>query len=293
MSFEDIADYITVTGNLDEAQVARCMDYVDQHWPDTGQMLLKYFLESNHSNTPLFKTGHIEKPLLGGTWSMSWENSEDKRSVRVLGPESFILDIADQLAWLISTFSPGFSRAELCSTSVAPSYTTEDGTLLIRMTVSCRPEKGAKQFGGCWVPMLRGAKLVQGFPVASRTFPSGSNISVNTKGVEVDFDLLKELAGIEAVFEFQNSVVLKGYTTVLFPVARYDNAIQWHLKARTNYEPYLPIQVARELRRFTEKGLTVEQNIEWQNVRMMRHFVGWCPSAQIHLGTRDACYGTA
>ncbi|KAL1872744.1 hypothetical protein Daus18300_004290 [Diaporthe australafricana] len=80
-------------------------------------------------------------------------------------------------------------------------------------------------------------------------------------GLEISFDMMVHLSGVENVYHFEGGIILVGFFTALVPIS-YDkvtNIIQWHF----------------------------EESQDMNRLRTSRCFLGWFARANILLGTRQ------
>jgi hypothetical protein len=91
-----------------------------------------------------------------------------------------------------------------------------------------------------------------------------------------------QLAAVEYPVSVDSGVVLMGYSTALIPVGRKDiQTIEWHLEVAT-HDSQLKIS---ELVATRSPWLKTQDMNELQSER---HLLGWCPNAEVRLGTVHA-----
>lgn len=162
---------------------------------------------------------------------------------------------------------------------------------------SCKP---------CWLPLFQSVAIVDGFRIP----PRGSQ-----RGLELDFDHLISLCGIDYPVDRDGRIILVGLATILLPVeVLSDGSIQWHLinaqsadrlqsKLR-NLGSSVSVFTVKTIEQFgkplTEphvisqdeksaeplKGWTAFVN----RLRETRHFLGWCEVVENLLGTIEGQY---
>ncbi len=101
-------------------------------------------------------------------------------------------------------------------------------------------------------------------------------------GVEISVDAMIRLPNVE--YHYGNVIVLRGWSTLLFPVrASPDFArIQWHFMSCD--EPDDP--------RLTDALSSIRHIPNWKDcsldlIRKARSFIGYCSSAEIYLGAKS------
>ena len=127
----------------------------------------------------------------------------------------------------------------------------------------------------CWNEMMLPSVIVRGFPIPER---------FGEVGLELPFDMMVSLAGILYPIEFENGVVLKGYSSVFLPVSKREStSIQWHFKAAQTSGKRESIQSLVGEEQF-------EKIRDLDLLRQAKAFVGLWHEAHISLGTRDSDY---
>lgn len=103
-------------------------------------------------------------------------------------------------------------------------------------------------------------------------------------GLEIPFDMLLDLSGVENVYHIEGGIVLVGFFTALVPISRDEatNSIQWHFEEvdGSSGELLKPYSLPSVLRDWYKS----------QDINMLRTskcFVGWFARANILLGTRQ------
>lgn len=149
-------------------------------------------------------------------------------------------------------------------------HTSISGPILrIQLTFRLSKKALIKTNHDCW------HQLFKSFYVVEEDNPRRSSESFG-KGLEMSFDLMVALAGVEYPVVVQNGVVFLGYHAVLIPTEIKDNYAQFHLEV-SNEGQINPYTLS-----YGSRSLTMEH----QRFRPLRCFVGWCERAHILLGTR-------
>jgi hypothetical protein len=107
--------------------------------------------------------------------------------------------------------------------------------------------------------------------------------SVEPKGLELSFNVMTTLAVIDYPFEYDEGIVLKGYSTVLVPTSKsYVGSklvVQWHFAASERH---------LRLSDFTTKEYQIWNGDEKPTIERVssasRSFLGWCSDSIIALG---------
>ena len=124
----------------------------------------------------------------------------------------------------------------------------------------------------CWFPLFTNAVIAHGFPIAPR--------ANNEKGLDISFDVMIALSGVQYSATFEGGTILKGFSSMLYPTVSYDGSIQWHFRYSHTGDQlnYSEMQ--------DKKRVLVSE----KDMREKRAFLGWCERAEIHLGTRGTNY---
>lgn len=78
----------------------------------------------------------------------------------------------------------------------------------------------------CWLPLFESGVIAQ----RPRPEILGSEKEDSFHGLEVSFDLMVQLAGVEIPVLIDGGVILVGYQTALVPTRVAGSSIQWHLE---------------------------------------------------------------
>ncbi|KAJ6445358.1 RSC complex subunit Rsc7 [Purpureocillium lavendulum] len=129
----------------------------------------------------------------------------------------------------------------------------------------------------CWLPLFNDAAIAYGFPIPERGLEMG---------IEMSVDLMAALAGVRHAVEYQGSVVLKGFSTILLPVKKNANTVQWHLIR--NVDDDEPISYKAGISQCKNRvGL---DQLDAKSLRSTRAIIGWCSTAETNLGSPDYEY---
>ena len=211
-------------------------------------------------------------------WTGNVSNSKENATVLVGGSRRNVTDIAQQLAWLSTVFrlpsEKKFARSEFIIHETGDSDVFKLRLLKLR---DIRPTSRA-----CWHPLFLNGVLAYGFPVRVRD---------REVGVELPFDAMTYLAGISGPVEYRGGVVLKGYSTILYPKPVLPRTTdldqtsgQWHL-----IHDRSPTPVSLSLL-VEEKGRPLLPLKDLVSLAQERTFLGCYKQVNIHLGTEDIAY---
>lgn len=196
----------------------------------------------------------------------------------VTGLKEHVVGIAQQLAWISTAFRTP-KEGKLASSEFILHKTQHPDVFKLRL-LRLRDVRTTPK--ACWHPLFLNGVLAHGFPIRPRS---------GEVGVELPFEVMSYLAGIIGPVQYKEGLILKGYSTIIFPTSLPPQAanpdqvsVQWHLVY--NKGP-TPTQLSL---------LTEEENIAlWQpkDLKLLEHarnFLGCYKKVNIHLGTQDAAY---
>ena len=171
--------------------------------------------------------------LVGQDFSVEATNSYVVATVR--GAVNILANAAECLAWLCAAVrdSPeanlSLSGVELKAAKPEMSASTTDLELLrdkIEVEVGLSKLEPLKELqpleGSCWHALFENTVIVKEPSALKRAYG---------KGLELSFETMVHLSGVEKPMRYGNSFILLGYSTLLYPTKRYDEgSLQWHLK---------------------------------------------------------------
>jgi hypothetical protein len=152
---------------------------------------------------------------------------------------------------------------------------TSGPILSIQLTFSLSKRPLIKTNYDCWQQLFKSFYVVEDTnPIVKENNTKRSAKSFG-KGLEMSFDLMAALAGVECPVIVEKGVVLVGYHAALIPADIKPNYVQFHLEVNNEGQinPYTISYGARSL------------TLDYQQFKSLRCFVGWCETAHILLGT--------
>ena len=256
---QSLGSTITFTGSVDASWAVTSREYLERMWPETGLTTLSAIEKA------------IKRDETGYSFDGDFGVEARRAYVKVQGSKRQTVEVAQQLAWMMSVFRTKRARN---SDKEHYSHFQIDVHHTDRVSLSLLPlEEVPEDDGSCWLPLLHGSVISHGFPIPPRAHEAGVEMSLNA---------LVPLAGVEYPVHIKDVTILKGWSTLVYPVwASPDfGSIQWHLVACD--DPDDP--------RLLQALSFVSYVANWRDVgldslRICRSFVGYCKSANIHLGT--------
>jgi hypothetical protein len=197
-----VRDVITLTGSSDSAWACTCSEYLQSRCPDVATPLLNALDGSSNFEDGLVSIRFASKILV----DVKCDNVKH------------LAQVGEALGWMCAVFRPS-TMSPVCTSTV--SIYRRIVSEKVAVGFHCHPLRAIPDTGRlCWNTMFPGGVLAQGFPI--RIHPEGM------RGLEISFGLMAHLSGVEyPVFE-DNKFLLKGYRTMLEPVAKTQSSVQWH-----------------------------------------------------------------
>ena len=142
-------------------------------------------------------------------------------TVTVKGTRPAVVEIGQQLAWLGAALRSSRSPYEISSSEPEIAILERNSFLLtsVVMEIEHGKEKSLAN-GTCWQPLFRNPVIVKGFPILAR--------SHGEKGLEIPLNMMAGLGEAYRVTNFDDGLLIKGFSTLFYPTLRIDNSIQWH-----------------------------------------------------------------
>ncbi|KAM0798061.1 hypothetical protein BDR22DRAFT_823619 [Usnea florida] len=257
---QSLGSMITFTGSVNASWAATSRQYMERMWPETGLTTLSA----------------IEKAIKPDETGYSSDGDfcvEAKRSyVKVQGSKRQAIEVAQQLAWMMSVFRIGRNGD---SNREHYSLFEIDVQNLKQISLSLLPlEEAPESSASCWLPLLHGSVISYGFPIPERN---------DEVGVEKSPNAIIPLAGIQYPVHTKDATILRGWSTLLFPVKASPDfdSIQWHLIACEDPDDQRILQSLSSV-----SNVANWRDVGLDSIKMSRSFVGYCSSANIHMGTR-------
>jgi hypothetical protein len=194
-------------------------------------------------------------------------------------PKDFIVEIAQLLAWAGSALSNSSFGESLAYGLPSVVGIRDAGTLKgpdtptkVIFDITYGHEKLHITETSCWLPLFNGMTIVTGFPIASR----GEEI-----GLEISLELLAAIAGVSHVTKFDDGLVMKGFSSLILPVQKTEDRVQWHAITSQHSDTYLGYHDG--LSRCESRLLS--QELGFDDLKSTRAFLGWCSVYTSRLGS--------
>ncbi|KAM0254596.1 hypothetical protein ACHAQJ_006632 [Trichoderma viride] len=133
-------------------------------------------------------------------------------------------------------------------------------------------EKDDFSNGECWRGLFKNPVVVLGYPIQRR--------SKKGMGLEIPLNMMAGLAQAQCIDIYSGKIFIKGFSTMLIPTVRGEDAIIWHLVytkdgSRISY---------------LDGGVSHAEDIKALDLEKSRHILGWCLEARFYAGAPDANY---
>jgi hypothetical protein len=278
---------VVLVGGFEHAWCTTCKEYLHWRWPDTGPLVLDILDKSLQSDGSYYTQdraishgkcqGHLGFTLLHEKkdWNFMVETRDPFDGI-----ETFLDEIANILAWI----SCAFSANDGTGLQVAkPLLQNREHRIRITTTqIIDIPSQGGQP---CWLPLFPRMVLAWGFYIPSR--------AEGMQGLELPFDMMTDLAGIDFPVVEDGGIRLEGFYTVLYPICRTTTfsgtSLQWHL-CYASEEERADCNALEEFKA-GKPPKTWYQTKDLEDLRLSgRHFLGWCSHSTVELGTRRQDY---
>jgi hypothetical protein len=304
---EDVLERaVTITGHGNEVQVATCLEYMTQTWPQTGPALLKSLQAAvteirgrdrwwvgeqtflSKSGRPRLTASLTDAGSLpsGTAVYASLEKATDERSssltlaMKVFGNVFAIAEVGEQLAWLgaaLRSSPPGDTQIMACTPMVTVS-TDSSRNLSTPVTCEIRFDLNSQEVdhsaqGSCWRGLFKNPVIVGGFPI-----PRRSTTSAET-GAQMPLAIAGSLINSSRVVKWAGTTYLKGFSALLAATKVVGDTVFWHLvyKDDGSYISYEDPRVPR----WPESA---DPFVVDAATRNYQHVVGWCDRIISHAG---------
>ncbi|KAI9793060.1 MAG: hypothetical protein M1816_000958 [Peltula sp. TS41687] len=281
-SHEQLASVLTVTGTAGLAYATTCKEYLNRFWPQSELPLfleMPLLLEAIVSNRNLHGRKRKKRFNLWRTSSrfLHWSTEdgreyepEDEVTMHVLGSREYLIEVAQQLAWF-SAVCRVPNHGKLTYSDVV--FETVKSREFRLYTIGLQPIREEEY--SCWHPMFVGSVIARGFPIPERR---------KEIGIELPFEVMISLGQILYPVEYEDGVILKGYSTILVPTNQGPDSVQWHFIRTNDRRKRIPMDS------IIQYCPTHFETVDFTFLAGARTFVGYCRKAEIHLGTQGSGY---
>jgi hypothetical protein len=268
---ESLWDLVVLAGLSQSAWATTYQDYVRQTWPASSNRIkvlverlaqpsARHLEEISFSNTrPEFTEHH------------TCNNAEDDCPPFKLQAERAILpDLIEALAWTSAITTETFAmEPRLAQICVWVTYLNTKEPVIFIGHDEYSPMRMLETSSDCWKRLFPHGMVPGGFPIPTR--------DEAMKGLELSFDLMCYLCGLEYETSDASGLMLRGHRSLVYPVCKIGDCVQWHFR-------HLDLADHSKLE---EESMSAHlKNESLDELRSAtRHFIGLWAKPQITLGT--------
>lgn len=266
-----LGNFVTITGSPEGMECSTCAQYLEKTWKEPGRMALEVLsrgvsiLETSSQTLEIHVTDtHITIGV-----------ERDQQDA-----QSFV----DAIVWVCTAVRVNpkkhadfgeRSQLQMSKASQLMSIKSVHPQVLVyglADLTECSDQELGPQ-AKCWTGLFRSG--IVAFHSCER--PWGA-------GLEISFDMMIHLSGVENVYEIDGGVIFVGFSTALVPTSRDEttNSVQWHFEEVNG--------TSSELLRPCSLPSILGSWYKSRDVNMLRSskcFVGWFARANVLLGTRQ------
>ncbi|KAJ5611872.1 hypothetical protein N7528_008977 [Penicillium herquei] len=241
---------ITLTGSREAAQALTC------NLPD-GTDLVAWFHSSEPSKNP-----NIVFQVKGSGYS--------------------IAEVGEQLSWLGSALRSScqpdqvvYCQPQIVNLTKIPDESQggkKENATEFSADISFAVQHvgtSSKRNGECWHDLFRSGVVVDGFPISRR--PEVGPV----KGLDVPLPMMARLVQANYVNTFLGSMVIKGFSSMLFPTEIHGEMIVWHLVHNRNGDRIS----------YLDSTVVPIQDMSTSLLSQARHILGWSTNANNLAGS--------
>ena len=264
-------DLVVLAMSGESAWATTCQDYISQTWPvssDRIKVLIDRLAQprARHLKAVNFSNG---APQI--TEQQTCVDAQDDCSpFKLQAKPAFLADLVEALAWMSAVTTETFAtEPQVAQTCVWTTYLEPGEPTILIGHDDYSPMKMLETFSDCWKCLFPHGMLPGGFPVPSRDDAM--------KGLELSFDLMSYLCGLEYEASDASGLVLRGHRSVVYPVRKVGDCVQWHFQ-HLDLTDHSKSQEETMSERLENVGLDELQSAG-------RHFLGLWATPEIILRT--------
>ena len=271
-------DLVVLAMSGESAWATTCQGYISQTWPASSDRI-KVLID--HLARPGVR--HLEAVnLSSGTPEITEQETcidaqDGCPPFKLQAKPGLLADLVEALAWISAVTTETFATepqvAQICVwiTSLEPG----EPTILIGHD-DYSPMKMLETSSDCWKRLFPHGMVPGGFPVPSRDDAM--------QGLELSFDLMCYLCGLEYETSDASGLVLRGHRSLVYPVRKAGDCVQWHFQ-HLDFTDHSKPQEETINEHLKNVGLDELQSAG-------RHFLGLWATPEITLGTDRVDYAS-
>ncbi|KAK0129528.1 hypothetical protein ONS96_000093 [Cadophora gregata f. sp. sojae] len=261
----ELGSVIIISGSALQCQAVTVSDYLKQNWATHGEHVLQA-LESVLASPEIQGRADINYDC-SVIVSMTTPNVVE---VQATGSLDDVVAITQIFAWLGAAVRKSATPKVQYSECILTSLSEGSFDMDFVQAPLAEPEKM------CWFSLFANPVIAKGFPIPPRTSCD--------LGIEIPLEMMAFLIGAEHAVEHGCGLVIKGFSSVLIPVKRCNNSVQWHLVSKPNGTRMKYSDISDAMR------LSLRE-LDQDSLGQTRAFLGWWRHSESYLGTRNVVYG--
>ncbi|OCL09928.1 hypothetical protein AOQ84DRAFT_387853 [Glonium stellatum] len=182
----------------------------------------------------------------------------------ITNSEAFAIEVKSTLAWILTVLQPRKDEKGLFCVSWDNNPLEKDLPNPVRFAPA-----GTESY--CWTNLFSNAIIVDMPPSEALSCP-------DTDGLEVDLDLLIELAAVDREVLVDGALIMYGFDTAIFPLEPPESR-RWHFLV-TEGRQITPMRVKQELNKRKLRACRLTDRYRTGTV-----YVGWCPDPMVTIGS--------
>lgn len=138
--------------------------------------------------------------------------------------------------------------------------------------LGCHQQDSSIVNGSCWQKLFRNPVIVQGYPILCRI---GKEV-----GLEISLEMMALLGNASRYTTFEDTLILKGFSTMFVPTASSKDSITWHFLFNEDDQIRIPYTEA-------SRRCQIRETVDGVNASRLgsaRHFLGWAVDVEQHTG---------
>ena len=131
----------------------------------------------------------------------------------------------------------------------------------------------AQENGTCWHALFRNPVIVPRYPILAR--------ADQERGLEISLGMMTGLAEATHATDFDDGIVIKGFSAMFIPTARTEKSVRWHLTYVENGDRISYCSAHKQTRCLHSAG---PEGVDLSLLSISRHFLGWASFAVLRAG---------
>lgn len=191
--------------------------------------------------------------------------------VEITGPEEYVLAMTQSLAWIGAAFRTSNTKEIKYSEAIITPHFKEAYSMRFLQWSLVDAERT------CWLPLFYNPVIAKGFPIMYRP---------NYKlGIEIPLEMAAALVDAEQAVEYNGGLVIKGASSMLIPVKRRKDSVQWHLISNADGKRMKYSDVKARC----PNRLSLDE-FDHADLLKTRVFLAWWKVSESYAGTRQIRY---